>query len=417
MWANPPQPPSPPSYYDSSTIGKTGCATGNGSGKTTSQLQTPTAYGTGTSIYKNWNANIDGNAGDDDPWDFGTANQYPALKYGLTAADQRPQIVLTLSPETIYERVGGPTTSTVTATIASQIGWNRALDVSIPQDTSAYTVGDATIAAGDRTGSATLTAVNNYTDASNYSKAITLVTHPAKISGTTTTDYWVSAGVGSAPTITIVDDDELAQVIGVTASQEDGGIRVNWTKATGATGYRLYWKSGSESYDDARHVTAGDVATHLIPESGSRFTPGTTYTLMIQATKTGADYGKPSADATVAFKGWIVVSLTAIDVAEPLTGAATGTYTVKLGTLPANDVTVTITRKAGTHASRPAFDTDTGTTGDQATLTFTSTNGTTEQTVTVSVTPDLNDTTTESTTLVHTATSTDANFTSIPRRK
>ena len=70
-----------------------------------------------TSIYKDWNANIDGNAGDDDPWDFGTANQYPALKYGLTADDQRPQIVLTLSPETIYERVGGPTTSTVTATI------------------------------------------------------------------------------------------------------------------------------------------------------------------------------------------------------------------------------------------------------------------------------------------------------------
>ena len=395
------------SYYDSSTIGKTGCATGNGTGKNTSQLQTPTAYGSGANdIYKDWNANIDGNAGDDDPWDFGTANQYPALKYGLTADDQRPQIVLTLSPETIYERVGGPTTSTVTATIASQIGWNRALDVSIPQEATRYTVGDATIAAGDRTGSATLTAVNNYTDASNYSEAITLVTHPAKISGTTTTDYWVSAGVGSAPTITIVDDDELAQVIGVTASQEDGGIRVNWTKATGATGYRLYWKSGSESYDDARHVTAGDVATHLIPESGSRFTPGATYTLMIQATKTGADYGKPSADATVAFKGWIVVSLTAIDVAEPLTGTTTGTYTVKLGTLPIQSVTVTITRKAGTHASRPTY--------SPTTLTFTSANGTTAQTVTVSVTPDLNDINTESTTLVHTAASTDTNFTSIP---
>ena len=168
-------------------------------------------------------------------------------------------------------------------------------------------------------------------------------------------------------------------------------------------------------YDDARHVTAGDVATHLIPESGNRFTPGATYTLMVQATKSGADYSQPSADATVGFKGWVVVSSTAVDVAEPAAFASdnTGTYTVRLGTNPTQDVTVTITRKAGTHQSRPAFDTDTITTGDQATLTFTSSNGTTAQTVTISVSEDRNDVNTESTTLVHTATSTDANYTSI----
>ena len=52
-----------------------------GQGKTTSELQSPTGY---TGIYANWNVN------DSDPWDFGTSNQYPVLKYGgLNPAHQR----------------------------------------------------------------------------------------------------------------------------------------------------------------------------------------------------------------------------------------------------------------------------------------------------------------------------------------
>ena len=52
--------------------------TNNLVGHTTAELQTPTAYGTG--IYANWNVNVDDMSGNDDPWDFGTATQYPALK-------------------------------------------------------------------------------------------------------------------------------------------------------------------------------------------------------------------------------------------------------------------------------------------------------------------------------------------------
>ena len=68
------------SYWDTTTSGKSTSAAGTG--KTTSELQTPTAYGTGSSIYANWNVNVDGAPGDDDPWDFGTSTQYPILKYG-----------------------------------------------------------------------------------------------------------------------------------------------------------------------------------------------------------------------------------------------------------------------------------------------------------------------------------------------
>ena len=56
-----------------------------GLGKTTAELQGPLAYGTG--IYTAWNIDVDDADNDDDvatgvddPWDFGSNVQYPALK-------------------------------------------------------------------------------------------------------------------------------------------------------------------------------------------------------------------------------------------------------------------------------------------------------------------------------------------------
>ena len=46
-------------------------------GRTTAELQTPTAY---AGIYAGWNVDVDNVSGADDPWDFGTATQYPALR-------------------------------------------------------------------------------------------------------------------------------------------------------------------------------------------------------------------------------------------------------------------------------------------------------------------------------------------------
>ena len=46
----------------------------------TADLQSPTEYAGG--IYANWNLDLDGDTNtDDDPWDFGTDSQYPALKF------------------------------------------------------------------------------------------------------------------------------------------------------------------------------------------------------------------------------------------------------------------------------------------------------------------------------------------------
>ena len=71
-------------YYDTDTSGcvtggSAGCAGSNGgTAQTTSALKTPTGY---TGIYSAWSANLDGVAGDDAPWAFGTSSDYPTLVY------------------------------------------------------------------------------------------------------------------------------------------------------------------------------------------------------------------------------------------------------------------------------------------------------------------------------------------------
>ncbi len=67
------------SYWDTSTSGQTTSAGGSGAvGKTTRQLQSVTSY---TGIYANWNTNLDGVTGNDNPWAFGNKMQYPMLDY------------------------------------------------------------------------------------------------------------------------------------------------------------------------------------------------------------------------------------------------------------------------------------------------------------------------------------------------
>ena len=69
------------SYWDvtTSTQADDGDAA-TGEGKTTSDLATPQANGSGSAIYANWNLDLDSDSNADDPWDFGTASEYPALK-------------------------------------------------------------------------------------------------------------------------------------------------------------------------------------------------------------------------------------------------------------------------------------------------------------------------------------------------
>ena len=73
------------SYWDTIAAGRTVSA--GGTGQASSALQSPTGY---SGIYANWNLDLDGVAGGDDPWHFGGGHQYPILVYGtIKSAPQR----------------------------------------------------------------------------------------------------------------------------------------------------------------------------------------------------------------------------------------------------------------------------------------------------------------------------------------
>ena len=96
------------SYWDTSTSGQSTSAGGSGvTGKTTRQLQTPTGY---SGIYANWNTNLDGVTGNDDPWTFGNKMQYPMLHYkGMSTDPQGGQamgIADNWNAPIVGERVG-----------------------------------------------------------------------------------------------------------------------------------------------------------------------------------------------------------------------------------------------------------------------------------------------------------------------
>ena len=151
---------------------------------------------------------------------------------------------------------------------------------------------------------------------------------------------------------------------------------VNWAAVLNATGYKVQWKSGSQGYNTGNRqftVDSGTTTNHTI----TGLTNGTEYTVRVTATRSGANDGLPSAEKTgtpaVPTTAGVTVSTMALMVTEENT---TGdTYTVVLDTQPTADVTVTVAGHSGTEV-----------TPTPASLTFTTANWDTAQTVTVTAT-------------------------------
>ena len=205
-------------------------------------------------------------------------------------------------------------------------------------------------------------------------------------------------------TVTVdVTDDDTAQVTGVTVDEGDAQLVVNWTAVDTATGYTVQWKSGGQDYntdDRQATVTSGTTTSHTI----TGLTNGTAYLVQVIATRTGANDGLPSAKVTgtpavPTGAGVITVSTTTLTVTEADTTG--GSYTVVLDSRPTADVTVTVAGHAGTDVTLTS-----------GTLTFTTSNWDTVQTVTVTAGDDA-DTTDDSVTLTHSAASTDTGYSGI----
>ena len=130
----------------------------------------------------------------------------------------------------------------------------------------------------------TLNAVNNQ----RCGAGVCGVTSPANVTQTLTPSANHGATLsGTAPTITITDDDILAKPTGmyVTGKANDStNLYVHWNAVTGADGYYVDWKSSIQNYDTSTRrntVTSGSTLTSTITGLSS----STTYTVRVIAYK------------------------------------------------------------------------------------------------------------------------------------
>ena len=92
------------------------------------------------------------------------------------------------------------------------------------------------------------------------------------------------------------DDCPPEKVTGVSVTAGVEELTVSWSVVSGADGYRVQWKSGTESFGSSRQhtVTSGSTVSYMI----TGLTAGTKYTVRVIATKSNAHNGIPSDDAT-----------------------------------------------------------------------------------------------------------------------
>ena len=385
------------SYWDTSTSGRATSVGGSGVvGKTTSDLQSPTTYGATTSdTYYGWNANLDGQAGNDDPWTFGAMDQYPVLKYaGMDTTVQfqlQPaRVTLALTPSSISESGG---MSTVTATLAHPS--SAATTITVRPVADAYTVAadsTITIAAGSTANASdtvVITAVDNTQDAPDRDVDMSVVANNAQ------------GSVVRPPVITITDDDPPPRLSISSPSAVEGTALTFTVRLNAVSG-----KAVTVAYADAGTGTATSGTDYTALTAGTlTFAAGTTttsQTIAVTVTDDGDDEPNETVIVTLSSAtnatistaqgtgtiidddGMPALSIGSPSVIEDATGA---TLTFRVYLRPAHTAQVTVAyADAGTGTATSGTDYTALTAG---TLTFAASD--TIQTIAVSVTDDSDD--------------------------
>ena len=181
----------------------------------------------------------------------------------------------------------------------------------------------------------------------NTGNTSTIYSHTGLPAGTTRY-YRVSArnanGAGPVSNVDSATTDAapLGQVTGVNLTPSDGALTVGWTAVNGATGYKVQWKSGGESYNTGSRqatVPSGSTTNHTIGNLAN----GTEYTVRVIATKTGANDGPPSAEVRetpVSGQTTVTFGASSYTASE---GGADATVAVELSPAPSAPVTIPLT--------------------------------------------------------------------------
>ena len=371
---------------------------------------THTSTTASASEYANLTATITANTTDDDA---------PAFVFDADpdmANDQSGPLALeelqssTTNSDDYTVRLSAQPTQTVTATITS----GNTLAVTVG-DTDTDTPGDQnmltfTSANWNTPQTVTLSAQQ---DDNGFDETVT-ITHTAattpssefnNVSGSFTAsvnDDETPAITLSATMLTVPEENSRTYTVRLATEPVGGSVTVDITGAENrlsASPTRLVFTAGN--WDTARTVTVAaandsdgtnDMATFSHAASGADY--GSVPTATIVATSTDDD--APS----------LQVSVTALTVDEN----SSGSYTIRLNTQPSATVTVTVSGASG------AVTVDTATTtGNQNTLTFTTGNWATAQTVTVAAGDDGN-AVDEEVSLTHTASGGDYASLALPSR-
>ncbi len=200
---------------------------------------------------------------------------------------------------------------------------------------------------------------------------------------------------GPASTVTAMAAWEPPAPTGLTAEAGNAQVMLRWTDPFNdvidgyqyrqGTGTTVTWGSWTDIANSDDETT-----THTV----TGLTNGTAYSFQIRAVNGPAESAASDAAAATPAAPALVFTPASLRVDE----GGSGTYTVALNIRPGAGVTVTV---ASDNADVTA-DTDTGTNGDQNTLTFNTTDWATGKTVTVSAGQD-DDTTNDTATLSHSA--------------
>ena len=247
------------SYWDTTTSGQS--ASAGGEGKTTSELQEPTGY---SGIYAQWNVNIDGETGTDDPWDFGTASHYPVLQVDADGDGEATW------EELGEQRVNLPPAFTPGATTTRAVDENTAAGENIGDPVTA-TDGDED----------TLTYTLSGTDADDFD----LVAATGQLQTKAALDYEtepayevtieVSDGNDGRATITVtinvgdlVDTPPAPQNLAAGTATATS-VPLSWDAVTGAAKYRVEYRATDTDTATVTWITDDDTLTttaHTVDE-------------------------------------------------------------------------------------------------------------------------------------------------------